>query len=146
MTLSRALFSSAKQDWETPPHIFGPLDREFKFTLDAAASPQSAKCKQFLTIDDGPPDADKWRGHNVWINPPYGRGIGAWVEQAFRAHRLGALVVMLLPARTDTRWFHSHIYNKPSVEIRLLRGRIKFVGAPASAPFPSMIVIFRGQP
>ena len=83
----------------------------------------------------------------VFCNPPYGRNItGKWVKKAhdtLKSARNRTVVVMLIPARTDTKWFHEYIYDKPNVEIRFLKGRLKFVGAEHSAPFPSMVVIFR---
>ena len=78
----------------------------------------------------------------VWCNPPYGREIGKWVEKAYNESLAGVTVVMLLPARTDTKWFHDYIYGK--AEIRFVRGRLKFGDSKNSAPFPSMVIIFRG--
>ena len=82
-----------------------------------------------------------WNGR-VWCNPPYGRQVGQWVKKAYMSAQTGALVVMLLPARTDTAWFHDYIYRR--AEIRFVRGRLKFGGSRNSAPFPSMVCVFRG--
>lgn len=87
-------------------------------------------------------DFRKNGGHNVFCNPPYGREIGKWVEKAYQTNKeSGDLVVMLLPARTDTKWFHDFIYKK--AEIRFVKGRLKFGGSKSGAPFPSMVVIYK---
>lgn len=136
-----ALFSSASVEWSTPQEVFDKLDDEFHFTLDAAATQENAKCERYYTKDqDGL--KNPWGGV-VWCNPPYGRKIGLWVRKAYEStHENGSTVVMLLPARTDTKWFHGYILHR--AEIRFIAGRLKFGGAKNSAPFPSMVVIFRG--
>lgn len=130
------MFSSKTDLWATPSSLFNELDNEFGFTCDVCALPENAKCKQFFT-----PEMDglkqEWTGV-CWCNPPYGRKIGLWVEKAAKAE---CTVVMLLPARTDTRWFHDYIYGY--AEIRFIKGRLKFGGCDNSAPFPSMICVFR---
>ena len=132
------MFSSASDLWETPQDLFDSLDAQYHFTLDVCALPENAKCARYFT-----PEIDglkqPWNGV-CWCNPPYGRQIGKWVKKAVEAARNGATVVMLLPARTDTQWFHDYIYGK--AEIRFLRGRLRFGNAKNSAPFPSMIVCF----
>lgn len=132
--------SSRTDLWATPPSFFNRLNEEFNFTLDACASADNAKCdRYFTTEDDGL--AQDWGRETVWVNPPYGRGVtGRWVEKAFRASQLGALVVMLLPARTDTRWWHDWALKG---EVRFVRGRLRFGNALAPAPFPSAVVVFR---
>ena len=135
------MFSSKTDQWATPQDFFDKLNEEFDFTLDVCALPENAKCKQFFTPEiDGL--SQPWKGR-VWCNPPYGREIGQWVRRAFLAVVSGGaeVVVMLLPARTDTRWFHEYIYKK--ADVRFLKGRLKFGEAKNSAPFPSMIVIFK---
>lgn len=133
------MFSSKTDLWATPQNFFDELNQEFHFTLDVCAIPENAKCKNYFTLDvDGL--SQKWSGI-CWCNPPYGREIAKWVEKAFMESHGGVTVVMLLPARTDTRWFHEYIYNK--AEIRFVKGRLKFGNASASAPFPSMVVVFR---
>ena len=133
------MFSSKKDLWETPQEFFGELDREFHFDLDVCALPENAKCARYYTPEqDGL--SQPWRGV-CWCNPPYGREISSWVRRGFLAAVCGATVVMLLPARTDTRWFHEYIYGK--AEVRFIKGRLKFGGSKNSAPFPSMVVIFR---
>ena len=132
------MFSSKTDLWETPQDLFDKLNNEFHFTLDVCATPENAKCDSFYTKEqDGL--SQPWKGV-VWCNPPYGRQIGEWVRRAFHASVSGSTVVMLLPARTDTRWFHEYIYGK--AEIRFIRGRLKFGGSKNSAPFPSMVVVF----
>lgn len=131
-------FSSKTPEWSTPQFLFDGLDSEFKFTLDPCATKENAKCKRFFTKEEDGLKKD-WKGERVFCNPPYGREIGAWVEKL--AGGGASIAVGLLPARTDTRWFHDFILNK--AEIRFLRGRLKFGGSKNSAPFPSMVVIFR---
>lgn len=140
MAISEALYSSQTDMWETPQDLFDDLDREFHFDLDVCAIPENAKCKKFYTPEqDGL--SQPWDG-TCWCNPPYGRDIGKWVKRALFASVGGATVVMLLPARTDTKWFHDYIYKR--AEIRFVKGRLKFGNSKNSAPFPSMIVVFRG--
>ena len=140
MAISEALYSSKTDMWETPQDLFNELDKEFHFDLDVCATQENAKCKRYYTPkQDGL--SQPWDGI-CWCNPPYGRDIGQWVRRALFASFGGATVVMLLPARTDTKWFHDYIYNR--AEIRFVKGRLKFGNSKNSAPFPSMIVIFRG--
>ena len=139
------LLSSQRDDWETPRALFEVLDAEFRFDLDPAASPTTAKCARWY--GPGSPLAEDglsapWSGR-VFLNPPYGTRIARWVEAAHRWGHSGAceVVVALLPARTDTLWFHRHVLR--AGEIRFIRGRLTFEGGPYPAPFPSMIVIWR---
>lgn len=130
-------FSSKTSEWGTPQGFYDELDKEFGFTLDPCATEANTKCARFYTkVDDGL--SRSWEGERVFMNPPYGREIGKWVKKASEE---GELAVCLLPARTDTRWFHDYILGK--AEIRFLRGRLRFSGSLNSAPFPSMVVIFR---
>lgn len=135
------MFSSKTDMWATPQDFFDKLNEEFNFTVDVCAIPENAKCEKFFT-----PEIDglkqEWTGV-CWCNPPYGRDIGKWLEKAYIASTWGATVVMLLPARTDTKWFHEYIYNK--AEIRFIKGRLKFGNSKTAAPFPSMVVIFKGE-
>jgi site-specific DNA-methyltransferase (adenine-specific) len=139
----QAQFSSQKDDWETPQELFDQLDRMFHFTLDAASSDENAKCeKHFTAEDDGL--KQNWGGEVVWLNPPYGRQIGKWVQKAFEeGQKPNTFIVCLLPARTDTAWFHD--YCLPYGRIEFIRGRIRFCGSQYDAPFPSMVVVYRGQ-
>ncbi len=135
------MFSSKTDLWETPQDLFNKLNEEFHFNLDVCALPENTKCAAYFT-----PEIDglrqPWYGI-CWCNPPYGRQIGRWVQKAYQSAKNGATVVMLIPARTDTRWFHDYIYQKERVEIRFLRGRLKFGYSKNAAPFPSMVVVFR---
>lgn len=126
-------------EWATPQALFDALDAEFGFTLDPCATPANAKCTTFFTAsDDGL--AQSWAGYVVFLNPPYGRQIGRWVKKAYESALEGATVVCLLPARTDTAWWHDHVMKG---EIRFVRGRLKFGDATSAAPFPSAVVVFR---
>lgn len=139
MSINAGMFTSKTDLWETPQDFFGELDEEFRFDLDVCALPENAKCAAYYTPEmDGL--SQPWYGR-CWCNPPYGRQIGAWVAKAAASAMDGAIVVMLLPARTDTRWFHRYIYHR--AEIRFVPGRLKFGGAKWNAPFPCMVVIFR---
>ncbi len=132
-------FQSKSDEWPTPQFLFEGLDAEFGFTLDPAATPANAKCKTYFTrTDDGL--AQDWHGHVVFLNPPYGREIGRWVQKAFETAAAGSLVVCLLPARTDTHWWHTYVTRG---EVRFLRGRLRFEGGAHCAPFPSAVVVFR---
>lgn len=147
------MFSSGKDDWGTPPELFAELEAEFGFTLDVAANATNHLCAWWL----GPGSSISedslsfpWAGI-CWCNPPYSRGLqGQFIAKAAAMRRAGVTTVMLLPARTDTRMFHHWIWDwekhqpRPGVEVRFLRGRVRFVGASAGAPFPSMVVVFRG--
>ena len=135
---TEAMFSSKTDMWATPQSFFDKLDAEYHFELDACATPDNAKCKRYFTpeVDGLSQDWGVWQ--SVWCNPPYGKEIGKWVRKAAES---GTLVVMLLPARTDTAWFHEYICGK--AEIRFVRGRLKFGGGKNSAPFPSMVVIYQ---
>ena len=142
--MNDALLSSAKMDYCTPKDFFDRLDEEFHFVLDAAATERSAKCQAFYTPEtDGLKSSWSEAGGPVFCNPPYGRQLGKWVQKAYEESKTGTTIVLLIPARTDTAYFHDYIYLKPNVEVRFIRGRLKFGDGKNSAPFPSMIVIFR---
>lgn len=134
------MFSSATDLWSTPQDFYDELDAEFHFTLDPCATAENAKCVKFYTVKDDGLRQD-WGGERVFCNPPYGRALYAWVKKAHdESHKPGTRVVMLIPARTDTRYFHEFIYHK--AEVRFIKGRLKFGGSKNSAPFPSMVVVF----
>jgi len=137
-------FRSRSDRWVTPQDLFEELDAEFHFDLDVSALPENAKCARFFTPkDDGL--KQEWTG-TCWMNPPYGRTVGKWIEKArHSAEENGATVVCLLPARTDTTWWHEHIAGS-GAEVRFLKGRLKFGDQDNSAPFPSVIVVFHGNP
>lgn len=139
---NKGLFTSAADDWGTPRKLFEELDREFGFTVDVCANEHNYKVENYYSLEqDGL--AQVWDGV-VWMNPPYGRTIKAWMQKAYEAWQGGAVVVCLVPARTDTAWWHDYAIKAP--EIRFLRGRVKFEkpGLKSdAAPFPSAIVIFK---
>ena len=130
--MNRILFSSLRTDWKTPQQLFDKLDTEFSFDYDPCPS-----TPQFNGL------TEPW-GSTSFVNPPYNRAIANWLKKALAEHRQGKTVVFLLPARTDTEWFHEIILPN-ATELRFLKGRLKFSGHKNSAPFPSMIVIFRAQ-
>ena len=138
--MNKGLFSSKYDDWETPADLFGDLNAEFGFDLDVCANVENTKCERYLTSEINGL-AQRWRGV-CFMNPPYGREIGKWVAKAYEEAAAGATVVCLLPARTDTRWFHDYCVKG---EIRFIKGRVKFRrnGKTGPAPFPSMVVVFR---
>ena len=132
-------FSSATDLHATPQDFFDRLDAEFGFDLDVCASPENAKCTIYFTKEDDGLSRD-WTGV-VWMNPPYGREIGRWLRKANESVKdNGATVVCLVPARTDTNWWHEYVIKH---EVRFVRGRLKFGNAKNSAPFPSAVVIMR---
>ena len=139
--LTAGMFTSRTDEWATPAATYAALDAEFRFTLDPCASVANHKCPDYYTKEDDGLTKD-WSGHRVFVNPPYGRAISAWIKKCSdEAKKPGTLVVALLPARTDTRWFHDHVNGKAR-ELRFLRGRLHYNDAPNAAPFPSMIVVF----
>lgn len=130
-------------EWATPPGIFEQLNARWGFTLDPCATPENATCPRYYTAeDDGL--AQSWAGERVYCNPPYGRTLPAWIEKAHRESLRGAVVVMLIPARTDTAAWHRFIFPH-AAEIVFLRGRLKFGGTNEGAPFPSVVVRFGGE-
>jgi phage N-6-adenine-methyltransferase len=139
MNKTTALFSSKTPEWETPQFLFDGLDAEFGFELDVCATADKAKCKMFFTPEDDGLKQD-WGTRVCWMNPPYGRTIGQWLQKAYESSKRGATVICLLPARTDTDWWHRYAQRG---EVRFLRGRLKFGNAVNSAPFPSAVVIFK---
>lgn len=133
-------FSHKTDEWATPQSFFDSVAAEFgPFDLDTCATPENAKCRDFYTLDENGLEHE-WKARN-WCNPPYSK-IKEWVRKARREQLKGNMTVMLIPSRTDTAIFHESIYKQPNVEIRFIRGRLKFGGAKNSAPFPSMLVIF----
>ena len=132
------MFSSATPEWETPQDLFDRLHEVFHFTLDVCATRENAKAPAYF--DKGVDGlAQPWTG-TCYMNPPYGREIGKWVQKAYESGKAGATVVCLLPARTDTKWWQQ--YCKKG-EVHFIKGRLKFGGSKTGAPFPSAIVVFR---
>ena len=139
--MNKVLFSSNSDEWSTPQNIYSSLNAEFGFNLDPCATNENHKCERYFTKEQNGL-LQKWGGHTVFCNPPYSC-IAKWVEKAYReAQQDNTTVVLLIPARTDTRYFHDFIMHRS--EIRFIRGRLRFSGHENSAPFPSMVVIFRG--
>jgi len=130
---------SNKDDWETPKDLYAVLNTEFNFSLDPCCSKETAKCSSYYTIEDDGLSKD-WKG-TVFMNPPYGRGIINWIKKAKEESDKGSTVVCLIPARTDTKWWHT--YCMKSAEIRLLTKRLTFEGANNKATFPAAIIVFR---
>lgn len=129
--------------WQTPPEVFDPLHEEFGFTLDPCATPESAKCANFFTEEQDGLKQD-WSGHRVFMNPPYGKEVYAWTRKA-RSEASNALVVGLLPASTDLRWWHEDVIGHAD-ELRWIRGRVRFItDGPyrASGFFASVVVIWK---
>ena len=139
--ITSGMMSSNTPEWATPQKFFDELNMEFSFTLDPCSTHENAKCeKHYTKEDDGL--SKSWGGESVFCNPPYGRELPKWVKKCSDESK-HATVVMLIPARTDTRWFHDYIYGK--AEIRFIKGRLKFNDGKCPAPFPSMVVIFRAS-
>ncbi len=138
VTMKRDVWATSKTDlWATPQDFFDRLNDEFSFQVDVCATAENAKCARFFTIaDDGL--SQTWAG-SCWMNPPYGRTIAAWMRKAYESSLDGATVVCLVPARTDTAWWHDYAMRGT---IRFIRGRLKFGGHANNAPFPSAVVIF----
>ena len=143
----QACMTSKTNEWYTPKDFYDELNKEFNFTLDPCCTKESAKCDFFYTKeDDGL--SKEWMGETVFVNPPYGREIKEWVRKSWmQGSQKDTVVVMLIPARTDTSYWHDYIFSK-ATDIRFLRGRIKFEDingeAKNSAPFPSAVVVFGG--
>ena len=134
------MFSSKTDLWSTPNDFFDKLNDEFRFTLDPCSTHENAKCYKHFTEEENGLLQD-WGNEVVFCNPPYGRQIKDWVKKSYEESQKGnTTVVMLIPARTDTIYFHEYIYHK--AEIRFIKGRLRFGNAKNSAPFPSMVVIF----
>lgn len=137
MSINSGMFSSATDLWETPQSLFDRLNEVFHFTTDVCAIAENAKCKHYFTPEQNGL-VQKWQGV-CWMNPPYGRSIGLWVQKAYESSLNGTTVVCLLPARTDTAWWHDYCMRG---DITFIRGRLKFGNAKSNAPFPSAIVTF----
>ena len=145
-------YSSETNEWATPQDFYDKLDKDFNFNLDPCSTKDNAKCDKFFTIDDDGL-AQSWVGYNVFMNPPYGREIKFWIEKALKETLLGAerererertIVVCLIPARTDTQYWHDYIFGKAK-EVRFVKGRLKFGDGKNSAPFPSAVVVFDSE-
>lgn len=151
--INEGMLSSDTDEWETPQDTFDTLNEVYGFTIDVCATKYNAKCRRYFDKEvDGL--HQEWKDEVCFMNPPYGNNISFWVRKAYEESMKGATVVCLLPARTDTAWFHDYIYGK--ARIHFLRGRLKFAASlslmgktvrfdQGSAPFPSMVAIFEGK-
>ena len=148
------MFSSVSNEWETPQDLFNKLNNKYHFTLDPCSTDYNHKCAKYYTIETDGLSKD-WSGETVFVNPPYGRAIKKWVKKCYDENKNNnTKIVMLIPARVDTSWFHDYIYNNPKAKTIFIRGRLKFLNRMlpsyredgnfklSPAPFPSMIVIF----
>lgn len=135
--VDKALFSSASDNHATPQEFFDSLNEEFHFDLDVCASDDNHKVANYYTIEDDALNQDWTQWKSIWMNPPYGKTIETWCARAAASQN----VVALLPARTDTKWWHTYVSNV--AETRFIKGRLKFGGAKNVAPFPSVVVIWR---
>jgi phage N-6-adenine-methyltransferase len=146
---SAVMFSKASDEWSTPQDLFDALHAAFNFGLDAAATYENAKCSRFLSDALG----SSWRDltsvdRAIWLNPPYSQ-CREFIAKAAAEAKKGCTVVCLVPSRTDTRWWHEYVWDREKhqpregVEIRFIKGRLKFGGATAGAPFPSVVIVFR---
>lgn len=137
--MEKALFTSNSDEWETPRELFTSLDKRFKFTLDPCSTKENHLCNKYYTKEENGL-CKSWKGETVFVNPPYSK-IKQWVEKCYKEYETnGTTIVMLIPSRTDTRYFHEYIYHKS--EIQFIKGRLHFSNSKNSAPFPSMIVIY----
>ena len=140
--MNTVMFSRKSNEWTTPQEFFDKLNKKFNFNLDPCSTNENHKCDRYFTKKQDGLKQD-WGGQRVFVNPPYGTEISKWVEKSYREGiKDNTLVVMLIPARTDTKYFHDFILHRS--EIRFIKGRLKFGEGKNSAPFPSMLVIFRG--
>lgn len=130
-------FSSKTDQWATPLDFFNIWDEKYNFNLDAAADDSNAKCTKYYTKEDDGLH-QPWEGV-VWCNPPYGRQIGEWIKKGYEESLKGSVVVMLIPSRTDTKYWHDYVMKG---DITFIKGRLKFGGSKNSAPFPSAVVVF----
>lgn len=143
--VQKVMFSSNTGEWSTPPEFFKKLDWRFgPFDLDPCATPHNTTCANFYTeVENGL--SKSWKGHTVFVNPPYGRGIDAWIKKGYEeAQDADTKVVMLIPARTDTKYWHDYVMKAEMVFF--IKGRLKFGEGANSAPFPSALVVFTKRP
>jgi len=142
-------FSRQSDEWRTPPDLFARLDQQHHFTVDVAATAENALCPIYLTdaLAVSWLDIPTTRYRPVcWCNPPYSQ-CRAFIEKAAAERRRGVKTVCLVPSRTDTRWWHAHVWDgdgpRAGVHVEFLKGRLKFSGSAQSAPFPSVVITFQ---
>lgn len=139
--VANSLFTSKTEEWETPQKFFDTLNEQYNFGLDVCATAENAKCKDYYTKENDALSLD-WNlveGRTIWCNPPYGKTIGLWMAKAYEESKYWP-VVCLVPARTDTKWWHDWVEGKAKVVF--IKGRLKFGTSKNSAPFPSALVIY----
>ena len=141
--VQKVMFSSKTGNWATPQDFFNKLDWRFgPFDLDPCASPHNTKCANFFTEAENGLEKNG-QGFTCFVNPPYGRGIDKWIEKGYNeAMKSETKVVMLIPARTDTKYWHKYVMKAD--EVYFVKGRLKFGDSENSAPFPSAVVVFDG--
>lgn len=147
---NEVMFSKNSDEWTTPQNLFDTYNLEFNFGLDISATKDNTKCNLYFTKEDSALNKN-WSefmrdsgisDYYCWMNPPYSQ-CKDFIKKAYEENLKGIGIVALVPSRTDTRWFHDYIYKKDNIEIRFLKGRLKFSDSKNAAPFPSMIVIFK---
>lgn len=137
--MNKVLFSSKSVEWETPQDLFDKLNSIYHFTLDPCATKNNKKCSKFYSRkDDGL--SKNWNKEIVFMNPPYGKEISKWMKKAFESWKQGAKVCCLIPARTDTIWWHDYVEDK-AISVNFIKGRLNF-GGKYNAPFPSVLVFY----
>lgn len=138
--MNKGMFTSISYEWETSKYLFNALNKKYNFTLDLCANENNKLCKKYFTIGNSCLNK-KIKNEIIFCNSPYERKIKEFIKKCYDLKKYNKIIVMLLPARTDTIWFHDYIYIKS--EILFLKGRLKFSNSKNSAPFPIMIVIYR---
>ena len=137
--INTGLFTSKTDQWATPQNFFDKLNTQYNFELDVCADKTNHKVKKYYDEQDNGL-IQPWAPYRCWMNPPYGRVIGQWMKKAYDESQLGALVVCLVPARTDTKWWHDYAMRGG---VEFIRGRLKFGDSKNSAPFPSAVIVFK---
>ena len=141
-SVQQVMFSSKSKEWVTPQHFFDKLNKRFgPFTLDPCANSSNYKVMKHFTEKENGLEQD-WGGHIVFMNPPYGRAIKDWIKKAYEESRKeNTMVIALIPARTDTRYWHNYVLK--ANDLYFVKGRLKFGNGENSAPFPSAVAVFK---
>lgn len=139
MGIGKNYFKSNSEEYETPPEIFEPLQKEFDLQLDVCATKENTKCDLFFTKEED--GLTKEWDRSFWMNPPFGRNLKKWVQKAYEESQKGVIGVLLLPVRSNTIWWHKYIIDTKA-EVRFLKGEIKFVGYERGLWLPFAIIIF----
>ena len=133
-------FSSKTNEWTTPINFYNELNKEFNFTLDPCCTKENALCQKYYTKEDNGLVKD-WSNEIVFMNPPYDRNLHTWIRKAYLESLNNAIVVCLIPARTETQYWHDFIFPY-ALKILFIKGRLRFGGSKHNAPFPSAIIVF----